>query len=165
VRCGIQTRSPGQANRSSIARGKARYIGAEISVPEVTPADLFLGRGQLRPVRTLEGVLLFTVGGCARLKRGSPWAGSGTSADKLNSRNARTGVEEHSRSSVDQFDVNETLLDVGATEPTFEPIFGEKECHAPVVRQLHHVFRCVDCGVLQRPIHRYRIDSHENAVG
>ena len=42
------------------------------------------------------------------------------------------------------FDVNETLLDLQTMEPIFERIFGEQTGHAPVVRQLHHVFRGAD---------------------
>ena len=63
------------------------------------------------------------------------------------------------------FDVNETLLDLETMEPVFQRIFGDKQGHAPLVRQFHHVFRGPHRGRLLRSVHRYRLGRDEDAGG
>src|SRR5262245_41112448 len=54
------------------------------------------------------------------------------------------------------FDVNETLLDLGMMERTFQRIFGDKR-DAAVVRQPHLVFHSADHDRLPCTLHRYRV--------
>ena len=51
------------------------------------------------------------------------------------------------------FDVNETLLDLGTMEPTFQRIFGDKSAMRLWFRQPHLVFRGADPGWLLCTFH------------
>jgi hypothetical protein len=62
------------------------------------------------------------------------------------------------------FDVNETLLDLGTMEPTFQRIFGEKSAMRLWFANLI-LYRSADRGWLLYTLHRYRLGSHENAGG
>jgi hypothetical protein len=107
VRCRIRTRSPGQANRLSIARGKARYICAD-QCSGGDAAGLVLGRGQVRTGPDTRRRITFHGWWMRQIEARLAVADPGTSADKLNSRNdERTKSKSMAARPLIRFDVNE----------------------------------------------------------
>ena len=63
------------------------------------------------------------------------------------------------------FDVNETLLDLGTMEPTFQRIFGDKNAMRLWFANLILYSAALTVAGCLRAVHRYRFGGHENAGG
>ena len=63
------------------------------------------------------------------------------------------------------FDVNETLLDLGTMEPTFQRIFGDKGAMRLWFANLILYSAALTVAGSLCAVHRYRRGGHENAGG